>query len=90
MEDQPHTGNRERDAPSVLRFGDVVVDRGRRVVSRNGTRQSLPETYLNAIFLLIDKQPATVGKGELAGVLKIADDSIPKAMELIRRALGEI
>jgi DNA-binding winged helix-turn-helix (wHTH) protein len=73
-----------------LGFGDVVIDRGRRVVSRDGTRQSLPETYLNALFLLIDKQPAVVGKAELASVLKVADDSVPKAIELIRKALGEI
>jgi DNA-binding winged helix-turn-helix (wHTH) protein len=66
------------------------VDRVRRVVHRCGRRVDFSAPYLDALLLLIDSRPHVVRKDELQAALQLSEPSMTKAVELIRKALGDV
>ncbi len=90
MEDQSHSANRRNSSTNILRFGDVVIDKNRRVVTLDGNRQTLPDHYFEALLLLIDRSPAAVPKADLCKVLSVSENSLPKIIDLIREILGDV
>jgi Tol biopolymer transport system component len=72
-----------------LCFGTVIIDRVRRILIRDGQRVDLSEAYWNALMLLVDGRPNVIAKGELQQVLQLSEQSLPKAIEIIRQAFGD-
>src|SRR6266849_3550424 len=76
-------------SPLILRFAEFTLDLGRRILDRKGETQDLPEEYMNALILLIERRPNTVSKDELCKVLQSTAQTLPKQIEIIRNALGD-
>lgn len=74
---------------SILRFGSLLVDCRRRVVVVGNKVRNLSAPYFNGLLLLIEKRPEVVSKAELEQALQVSADSLPKAIELIRKAIGD-
>jgi DNA-binding winged helix-turn-helix (wHTH) protein len=89
MDSQGDTGLGGERLPPVIRCADVAIDLRRRVVTLQGRRVDLNEAYLNALFLLVERSPAAVPKGELATAAGTSDDSLYKVIETVRKALGD-
>ncbi len=83
---RPRTG----DLELVVRCcGDVTFDFARRVVIRGSAPLDLSEAYLAALFLLVERSPNSVSKGELGKAAGTSEDTLYKVIETIRRALGD-
>lgn len=77
----------------VFRAGEVVIDPGRRVVSRRGEIVPLGERGLAALLVLVEHAGEVVSKRQLLDVVwpdaVVSEDSLVKAVAEIRRALDD-
>jgi len=53
------------EKPNTLRFGAFMLDRGQRLLLRDGATVHVPPTALRLLLLLLDRAPDAVSKGEL-------------------------
>jgi DNA-binding winged helix-turn-helix (wHTH) protein len=72
-----------------VRFGDVTLDYRRRLVMRDGESFSLVSSYWNVLILLIERRPEPVSHEDLAKVLGGSVTSVGKAVQTIRKQLGD-
>lgn len=75
-----------------LRFGDLVLDEGRRLVHRCGERVSLSPRAFQLLSLLLARRPQAVPRAELAETLWPGAGSggvgLPPIVDELREALG--
>jgi DNA-binding winged helix-turn-helix (wHTH) protein len=89
MDSHGDTGLGGERLPQVIRCADVAIDLRRRVVTLQGKRVDLNGAYLTALFLLVERSPTAVPKGELATAAGTSEDSLYKVIETVRKALGD-
>ncbi|HYJ93114.1 MAG TPA: winged helix-turn-helix domain-containing protein, partial [Vicinamibacterales bacterium] len=73
-------------------FGDIVVDREARRVTRNGELLSIPERHLGVLLELLARREAIVSKDALIEAVwrdvAVTDNSLEQAVSALRRLLG--
>ena len=76
-----------------FRFGDVILDRGRRGLFRKGEAVHLSPRAYRLLELLLDRRPAAVSRQEILDTLwpdvVVSDGSIAVLVNELRKALGD-
>jgi Tol biopolymer transport system component/DNA-binding winged helix-turn-helix (wHTH) protein len=79
--------------PACLRFGDVIVDRGAMLVTRNGERVDLEPKAFDVLLHLTERQGQLVTKSELIAAVwngvAVTDHVLTRVVGQLRRGLGD-
>ncbi|MDJ0655236.1 MAG: tetratricopeptide repeat protein [Xanthomonadales bacterium] len=91
MGEPPNNADTARD--QRFRLGDLLLNVGRREVSRSGKRLSLPGLSFDLLLVLSRKAPDTVSVDTLMDEVwtgKVVNpDTVTKRVEMVREALGD-
>jgi TolB-like protein/DNA-binding winged helix-turn-helix (wHTH) protein len=85
--------NSNGSVPIVLRFADLVLDRGQRSVRRGAEAISLPRKSYDLLLALVEASPDTLSSDELISRVwqgaVVSQATVAKRVELLRQALGD-
>ena len=87
------SGRVDKDETRIHRFGDCVVDAGRRTLQRGGRTVELQPKAFDLLVHLIERRDRSVGKDELQAAIWpnviVTEASLTKAVQRARLAVGD-
>jgi DNA-binding winged helix-turn-helix (wHTH) protein/TolB-like protein/Flp pilus assembly protein TadD len=79
-------------APAVFAFGPFVLDRGRRLLAREGAAVSITPKAFDLLVVLVERGGAAVSKDELMSILwpdtSVEEGNLTFQISTLRKALG--